>query len=943
MASTKSMIINSPFDPPEAWREQMDDGTTEYRKGRRPSRFLRGSTGSNAKRDDDITLVNTVRGLVDAWREARWPGVTSVTRGLLEHWNNRYARCFPLYYCQIEAIETLIWWVEAPTEYKGGVVIPRDGGDFERLCSKMATGTGKTVVMGMIIAWQVLNACAYPSRHHDFSRAVLVVAPGLTVKDRLRVLRPGNEPNVYDDFEICPRQTREKLARADILVINWHMLMPLATPERSVVKKGRESDKAFTRRVLGHMAINKCIAVINDEAHHAWRPSAGWNLTKKQAREQGLDLQAATMWMQGLDRIHRDLRIEHCFDLSATPFVSKGGTAGQDALFDWIVSDFGLNDAIESGLVKTPRYVVRDVEGDDAKLVRPKLHHLFSDSSVSDDLNASKAKPTDELPSLVQQAYRFLGKDWYETAAHWREAGHVVPPVMLTVCNQTMTAARVENYFLEGNCSSYGLSNATKMLRVDSRVLEKAEVGEASRVEKGYEARLHDIVYSANIPETAKTALLSENSEVILRELVDSVGKQGRAGQDLQNVISVSMLSEGWDAKNVTHILGLRAFTSQLLCEQVIGRGLRRVSFDLDDVVGEDGVTRKLFCPEYVNVFGIPRHVLPFAEVDDDSSAPSPTKVITDIEAIADRVEYEIWWPNVVRVDHETRPVLSICWDSVDALILDTSQVPLDANLAPDFDGVLLSPMSETARLTKLPKDCRLQTLTFHAARRGYERVEPDWKAKNKGILITDLISIVNAFCESSKLVVPEKIRKDQDLLEVFLSFRIDMIVEHLLKYVVEKKRDMIMVTLEEGRNQTGCTKHMRKWHTTRKCMPTKRSQISHLVSDSSLENDIGKLLDSSQFVKAWAKNDHLGFHMSYFYQGRVHHYYPSFLVKLSNDTTMVLESKYEERETHELKVDAAARWLEGVNSIRRFGLWCYDVALDAAEVKDLLSVRCCD
>ena len=207
--------------------------------------------------------------IVDKWRKEGYPGSTSVTRRLLEHWYNQEVRCFPFYFCQLEAIETLIWWVEAPAAYKKGVTIPRDGGEFERLCSKMATGTGKTVVMGMIITWQVLNACTYPNRHHDFSKAVFVVAPGLTVKDRLRVLYPSMERNVYDEFEICPREYRERLARADILVENWHSLMPLTPPERCVVKIGRESDKAFVLRVLGKLSQNKFITVINDEAHHA--------------------------------------------------------------------------------------------------------------------------------------------------------------------------------------------------------------------------------------------------------------------------------------------------------------------------------------------------------------------------------------------------------------------------------------------------------------------------------------------------------------------------------------------------------------------------------------------------------------------------------------------------------------------------------------------------
>ncbi len=105
----------------------------------------------------------------------------------------------PFYFCQLEAIETLIWWVEAPTSFKQGVTIPGDGGPWERVCNKMATGTGKTTVMAMLIAWQVLNALTYPDKK-EFSHAVFIVTPGLTVKERLQVLLPSHPQNYYDIF-----------------------------------------------------------------------------------------------------------------------------------------------------------------------------------------------------------------------------------------------------------------------------------------------------------------------------------------------------------------------------------------------------------------------------------------------------------------------------------------------------------------------------------------------------------------------------------------------------------------------------------------------------------------------------------------------------------------------------------------------------------------------
>ena len=328
----------------------------------------------------------------------------------------------------------------------------------------MATGAGKTTVMAMIITWQVLNALTYPKRNKDFSRAIFIVAPGLTVKGRLQVLMPS-EGSYYDEFNLCPSEAlRQKLNQAEVLIENWHALMPANEPKRSVVKKGPETDEAFTRRVLGKLAAYKDIVVINDEAHHAYRKPAEVKISKKVAEEQGIDLDEATRWIEGLDRLHKTRRIQRCFDLSATPFAPTGKASTDTALFDWIVSDFGLNDAIEAGLVKTPRVVVRDDALPDARTLRPKLYHIYRDPSVSEDLNR-KAEPHEPLPKLVQDAYTLLGADWRKTKDDWE--GHHSPPVMLTVCNRTETAARIEHYFNQGDAHWPELHAPERTLRVE--------------------------------------------------------------------------------------------------------------------------------------------------------------------------------------------------------------------------------------------------------------------------------------------------------------------------------------------------------------------------------------------------------------------------------------------------------------------------------------------
>ena len=385
-----------------------------------------------------------------AWREAGYPGVTSLTRRLLEHWvdpNEFDARRF--FFCQLEAIETLIWLSEAPASLRVGIEIPSDGGLFQRLCCKMATGSGKTIVMAMAIAWHILNKVASP-QDTRFSKNVLVIAPGLTVKSRLAVLNPFDEENYYEQFRIVPGTLMDKLRQGRVLVHNWHVLnwesAEQMEKKRGVDKRGPKSDEAYAREVLGEMANARNLLVINDEAHHAWRVNV--EALGKYLRQRDLkdSAEEATVWIGGLDRLQAVRGLLTCYDFSATPFSPSGKKSTEEALFGWIVSDFGLNDAIESGLVKTPRVVVRDDAVPDASTYKSRLYHIYNDPEVKDDL-ARKAEAHEPLPDLVLNAYTLLGYDWRETAKAWQKAGMPTPPVMITVGNRTETAARVKFAF----------------------------------------------------------------------------------------------------------------------------------------------------------------------------------------------------------------------------------------------------------------------------------------------------------------------------------------------------------------------------------------------------------------------------------------------------------------------------------------------------------------
>lgn len=928
MTVQTSLIINSPYEVPRQHWQQARDGSLTQVMERRPAGYEIFDVRYNTKRTEPLELVNAIRGRIDEWRAADYPGITSVTRRLLEHWRDTTpgVREYPFYFCQIEAIETLIWWVEGAQEYKQGIHVPGDGGAWERLCNKMATGSGKTTVMAMIITWQVLNALTYPKRNKDFSRAVFIVAPGITVKERLRVLYPGEIDNFYDAFGLCPSEAlRQKLNQVELLIENWHTLMPLKQTERSVVKRGAESDEAYTRRVLGKLATHRDLIVINDEAHHAYRIPAEAKISKKQAAEQGIDLDEATRWIEGLDRLHKTRRIQRCFDLSATPFAPTGKASTEAGLFDWIISDFGLNDAIEAGLVKTPRVVIRDDALPNTRDYRSKLYHIYREPDVAEDLNR-KAEAHEPLPKLVQDAYTLLGADWRETLRQWQDAGHPSPPVMLTVCNRTETAARIEHYVRNGDAHWPEMHAPNRTLRVDSRVLEKAEIGESAGTDKDYESALQAIVEAANIPETSKGRLRELKKEELLREIVDNVGKRGKAGQDLQKVISVAMLSEGWDAKNVTHIMGLRAFTSQLLCEQVIGRGLRRVSYEVD----ENG----LFLPEFVNIFGVPLSI--FQVGDDGGPPPPPPKPSTQIEAMPERAALEIRWPNVLRIDTVVRPTLLVDWGQVGVLTLDPAQTPISAELAPAVSGAADLSKATKIDLEKLPEGFRLQRLTFLAARKAFDTLQGKFQGQRE-YLVFQLIRLVEEFFNSDRLSIPSLFHQDPLRKRILFALNIDVIVQHLLRYVTEQNLERLEPVFDEE-SPIGSTANMRTWYTTKPCHPTAKSQISHMVADSSWEQYAANLLETSPHVTAYAKNDHINFQIYYLWNGSRRRYVPDFLIRLANGKTLVLEIKGEDSEQNRTKRAALNTWIQAINAKGGFGVWCWDVAFQPAQMQDILT-----
>lgn len=464
---------------------------------------------------------------------------------------------------------------------------------------------------------------------------------------------------------------------------------------------------------------------------------------------------------------------------------------------------------------------------------------------------------------------------------------------------------------------------------MDSKVLEKAELGETASADKDYEAHLKAIVQAAKIDPMHKQALLASSmkKEDLLRELVDTVGKRGQAGQDLQNVVSVAMLSEGWDAKNVTHIMGLRAFTSQLLCEQVIGRGLRRVSYDMDD--------KGMYVPEFVNVFGVPLSIA--MQPGDGGTSPPPPKASIQIESLPERHVFEVKWPNILRIDHVVRPQLVVEWSNVGVLKIDPASVPLHADIAPALGGAADWSQIVTIDLEKMPEEFRLQRLVFKAAQKAFEALQDQFKGQREYLLF-QLVRLVETFLASNKIDIPSLFHQDPLRKRILYSLHIDAMVQHLMSHVIEQNT----VKLEpvfDGERPIGSTRDMRTWYTTRVAEPTQRSQISHIVVDSGWEKYAANAVETHPDVAAWAKNDHLGFHILYLWNGSKRKYIPDFLIRFKSGKTLVLEIKGVDSPQDQAKRKALADWVKAVNEQGGFGTWAWDVVVgDAAGLQDVVA-----
>ncbi len=909
-------ILNSPFEEPTRYWDYRE-GQPVIAQGRRPAGYYlktRTRGPQLALLEEEfvpIDTVNLIRERVAAWREKGYPGVTPLTRQLLNHWN-RADRERKLFFCQREAAETLIWLVEASPAERQGVIIPRDNG-LTRYACKMATGAGKTVVMGMVIAWQVLNKLANP-QDRRFSDAVLLVCPNLTIRERLQVLLPWKPGSYYDRFDLVPRGMLERLQQGRFEITNWHLFQPKDdSRSRSVVQRGVESDTAFCRRVLKEIGSKQNLLVINDEAHHAYRPAPlpeevreGLSPEEVAAREQ------ATVWVSGLDKIQAVCGINFCADFSATPFYIKGSGYDEGAPFPWVISDFGLVDAIESGIVKVPRIPVDDNTG----ALIPRYFRLWE--AINQALPASerqtarrRAKPESVLRE-AEGALATLASEWKRTLEAFQAAGSPVPPVLIVVCDNTDLSRLVFEHIAGGHVLPDLANDGLQVtLRIDTKLLAEAEAA----------------LEGESRQEAAER----------LRRAVDTVGKvewEGEGdppGKDLRCVVSVGMLTEGWDAQNVTQILGLRAFTSQLLCEQVVGRGLRRLNYD------------DFSEPEYVDVYGVPFEVIPVKKKP--LNRRETQRVSTLVRALSERKHLEITFPRVEGFVFDVRSRIRANLESVPYLLIDPIQEPTEVTAKPAVGYRIgrpdrLGPGPEFLHdRNPFHRERRLQATVYDIAAELTRRLKDqreDWAARH--ILFPQVLEIVWTYIEERVHVT----EPDTPLEEIALLKYKQRIVDRLAQAIepdISAGEPPILPVIERFR-PLGSTSEV-LFRTVRPTVGTAKSHVSHVVLDAAVwEHSVAYQLERLPEVVTYVRNDHLDFAIPYEWQGVRHEYRPDYLVRWrenDRETMVILEVKGFESEQDRQKEAAAQRWVRAVNHHGEFGRWVFCVCRDPRHTRQAI------
>ncbi len=1021
-------ILSSPFEEPkEHWR--IVEGEPARRiPGRRPATyFFRPATRrtdadaqAGAGTEIELLLVNRIRAGVKAWRAAGYPGVTRTTLDLLHYWRRDGRGQKHLFFAQLEAAETIIYLIEARSDLLQGIHVPVDEPSedrrtqgyaaFRRYACKMATGSGKTTVMGMLAAWSILNKIANRSDAR-FSDVVLVVCPNVTIRSRLRELDPnGGEASLYRTRDLVAPHLMSKLADGRVLVTNWHVFepkgiqtsgvsarvtkagVPIRTKEtisigaKTTTARGRryltpeelqrqiaaglltvleeqrdrqgnlvkvsvesvryvESDTSLVRRVLGREVGGKQnVLVMNDEAHHAYRirreePDEGEDDTFGDEDESDEFFREATVWIDGLDRIHKLRGVNFCLDLSATPYYLGRMGADTNRIFPWVVSEFGLTDAIESGLVKIPQLAVRDTTGAPVpgysniwKWILPKL------TSAERGGKKGSAKP-EAILKWANTPIAMLGGLWEQELGKWQAEHSPRPPVFIIVCKNTKISKLVYEWLGENRpppgippANIVGFLNTADVeytIRVDSKVVRETNTGQAKSDESAWMRVTLDTVGKLGWPRDRQgRPLYPDGFEDLARKLGRPLHPPGR---DVRCIVSVGMLTEGWDCNTVTHIVGLRPFMSQLLCEQVVGRGLRRSSYDVgdDDRLGE----------EVAKVFGVPFEVIPFKATEGPKPPAAPQH---HVYAVPEKVAYEIRFPRIEGYQQAIRNRVTIDRESVARLVLDPGQIPPEveakAGLLSNQGRPTLSGPGRIERIDLNPYRAgrRFQELVFELARdltRAYVG-QPSCEAPAH-VLFPQIVAIAEWYLRERVSPLPPA-----HVLDVFLSPYYGWVIERLAEAIRPDatQGEVPEIPRYETSRGPGSTAEVEFW-TRRDVREVNRSHVNVVVADTQKwEQSAAYVLDTHPTVEAFVKNAGLGFAIPYLHNGEAHDYVPDFLVRIATIPRqhVIFETKgYDPLEG--VKRSAAERWVAAVNAEGSFGTWHYALVKKPTDIRPLL------
>lgn len=985
-----SPILNSPYEYPSRHWELDKDGqpTKNVIDRRRLAEFITPipkAKGAKKKQlaliaddlsdqdqqYDHMATINSVRAEVDKWRaipdSSKWR-VTPETARLLKHWRHHKFNSIRPFFCQVEAVETLIWLTEvAPQIGKVGSNVlehlknanQEANPDLFRICLKLATGAGKTTVMAMIIAWQTVNSVRRPASK-KFTHGFLLVAPGITIRDRLRVLQPNDPDSYYQSRELVPSDLMEDLKKARIVITNYHAFklrerIDISKGGRALLK-GRtgediqtlETEGQMLQRVMPELLGFSSLMVLNDEAHHCYRAKqVDEDLKGDDKKEADENNEAASLWISGLEALNRKIRVAGVVDLSATPFFLRGSGYIEGTLFPWTISDFSLMDALECGIVKLPRFPISD-DIPDAEM--PMYRNLWDHIGKKMPKRITKEGMNPNLlPVELQTSLAALYGHYEKTFVAWKEAGIGVDPCFIVVCNNTASSKLVYEYIsgykttlpngdpvnlpgkleLFSNFDKDGNQfSRPKTLLIDSRQLESGEGLDNSFKEVAsdeIERFRREIIERTRDPRAADNITDAE----LLREVMNTVGKKGRLGESIRCVVSVSMLTEGWDANTVTHVQGVRAFGTQLLCEQVIGRALRRQSYDLND--------QGKFDVEYADVFGIPFDFTAKPSV----SKPKPPRESVHVHAVLpDREHLTIEFPRVLGYRVELPK------DNLKAIFTADSSYTLTPEIVGaakvQVSGIIGEGDVITLEHMEKVRDAQIiYELTAHLLNTEYRDGDGNPQLHLFGQLKKLVSQWFKEYFEVKGGVYPAQL-----LYQVIA----DTVCQKISKAITRSQiGDNPILATVDPYNPIGSSRSV-NFHSSKELKyetSQDKCQVNWAILDSTWEGQLCKVAENHPRVVRYVKNHSLGFEVPYQMHGEAKQYRPDFILLIDDGNgpedllNLVIEVKGYRGEDAKIKKETMeVHWIPGVNRLRKYGRWAFGEITDIWEMDNDLEAK---